>query len=34
MQESARVALSWLRATPPRYGIDPAFHRVADIHCM
>ena len=32
MQESARVALSWVRANAARYGIDPAFPRGADIH--
>ena len=32
MQESARVALSWVRANAARYGIDPSFHRGADIH--
>ena len=32
LQESARVALSWVRANADRYGIDPAFHRSADIH--
>ena len=32
LQESARVALSWVRANADRYGIDPAFHRRADIH--
>ena len=32
MQESARVALSWVRANASRYGIDPSFHRGADIH--
>ena len=32
MRESARVALSWVRANAARYGIDPAFHRGADIH--
>ncbi len=32
MQESARVALSWVRANAARYGIDPRFHRGADIH--
>ena len=32
MQESARVALSWVRANAGRYGIDPGFHRGADIH--
>ena len=32
MQESARAALSWLRANAGRYGIDPDFHRDTDIH--
>ena len=32
MQESARTALSWLRANAGRYGIDPAFHRETDVH--
>ena len=32
MQESARAALSWLRANGGRYGIDPGFHRDTDIH--
>ena len=32
MQESVRVALSWVRANAARYGLDPAFHRAADIH--
>ena len=32
LQESARVALSWVRANADRYGIDPGFHRSADIH--
>ena len=32
MQESARVALSWVRANAARYGIDPRFHRGTDIH--
>ena len=32
VQESARVALSWLRANAGRYGIDPAFHRDTDVH--
>ena len=32
MQESAHVALSWLRANAARYGIDPAFHRDTDVH--
>ena len=27
MQESGRVALSWLRANAERYGVDPAFCR-------
>ena len=31
-QESARVALSWVRANAARYGIDPRFRRGADIH--
>ncbi|MCY4636595.1 MAG: AAA family ATPase [Acidobacteria bacterium] len=31
-QESARTALSWLRAHGGRYGLDPAFHRNSDIH--
>ena len=32
MHESARVALSWLRANAGRYHIDPAFHRDTDVH--
>jgi len=32
MQESARVALSWVRANAARYGIDSSFHRGADLH--
>ena len=32
MRESARTALSWLRANGRRYGLDPAFHRDTDIH--
>ena len=32
MRESAQVALSWVRANAARYGIDPSFHRGADIH--
>ena len=32
MQESARTALSWLRANAQRYGLDAAFHREADLH--
>ncbi|MCY4120208.1 MAG: endopeptidase La, partial [Acidobacteria bacterium] len=32
MRESARVALSWVRANAARYSIDPRYHRGADIH--
>ena len=32
MRESARTALSWLRANAGRYGLDPAFHRNSDVH--
>ena len=32
MQESAHVALSWLRANAERYGIDPGFPRDTDMH--
>ena len=32
MQESARLALSWVRANAARYGIDSSFHRGADLH--
>ncbi|MCY3818905.1 MAG: hypothetical protein OXH52_06010 [Gammaproteobacteria bacterium] len=32
MQESAQVALSWLRAHAERYGVDPAFPRDTDVH--
>ncbi len=32
MQESARTALSWLRANAARFGLDPDFHRHADVH--
>ena len=32
MQESARTALSWLRANARRYGLNPAFHRETDMH--
>ena len=32
MQESAQVALFWLRANAERYGIDPAFPRDSDVH--
>ena len=31
-QESARTALSWLRANAGRYGIDPGLHRDTDVH--
>ncbi len=32
MKESARAALSWVRAEARRYGIDPAFYQNAEIH--
>ncbi len=32
MKESARAALSWVRAHAGRFGIDPAFYRDAEIH--
>ena len=32
MKESARAALSWLRANASRYDIDPAFHETTDLH--
>ena len=32
MKESARAALSWLRANAPRYDVDPAFYRDAEVH--
>lgn len=32
MKESARAALSWLRANAGRYDIDPAFYREAEMH--
>ena len=32
MQESAHVALSWLRAHAERYGIDPGFPQDTDVH--
>ena len=32
MQESARTALSWLRAHAARYGLDPDFPRRTDLH--
>ncbi len=34
MQESAQVALSWLRARAERYGVDPAFPRDTDVHAQ
>ena len=32
MKESARAALSWLRAHAARFGIDPDFYKSAEIH--
>ena len=32
MKESARIALSWFRASAPRFGVDPAFYKDAEIH--
>ena len=32
MKESARAALSWLRANASRYGVDPAFYGEAEVH--
>ena len=32
MKESARAALSWLRANAPRYDVDPSFYRDAEVH--
>ena len=32
MKESARAALSWLRANAAPYGIDPNFYRASEIH--
>jgi ATP-dependent Lon protease len=32
MKESARIALSWFRANAPRWGVDPAFYKDAEIH--
>jgi ATP-dependent Lon protease len=32
MKESARAALSWLRAHATEYGIDPDFYKAAEIH--
>ena len=32
MKESARAALSWLRANALRYGIDPDFYKSSELH--
>ncbi len=32
MKESARAALSWLRANASRYGIEPDFYKSSEIH--
>jgi ATP-dependent Lon protease len=32
MKESARIALSWLRANGSRYGVDPTFYKDTEIH--
>ena len=32
MKESARAALSWLRANASRYDVDPAFYGEAEVH--
>jgi ATP-dependent Lon protease len=32
MKESARAALSWLRAHAGRLGIDPSFYKAAEVH--
>ena len=32
MKESARAALSWLRANASRYDVDPAFYGDAEVH--
>ena len=32
MKESARAALSWVRANAARYGIDPGFYEKTDVH--
>ena len=32
MKESGRTALSWFRAHAPRYSVDPAFYKDAEIH--
>ena len=33
LRESARTALSWLRANAARYGLDPAFQRDTGVNC-
>jgi ATP-dependent Lon protease len=32
MKESARAALSWLRANAAKYGIDPDFYKASEVH--
>ena len=32
MKESARAALSWMRANAARYGVDPGFYEAAEVH--
>jgi ATP-dependent Lon protease len=32
MKESARAALSWLRANASRYGLDPDFYKSSELH--
>jgi ATP-dependent Lon protease len=32
MKESARAALSWIRANAKAYGIDPDFYKTAEVH--
>lgn len=32
MKESARAALSWVRANAARYGVDPGFYEKTDVH--
>ncbi len=32
MKESARAALSWLRANASRYGIEPDFYKASELH--
>lgn len=32
MKESARTAMSWMRANAERYGVDPAFYKDMDFH--